>query len=168
VHVTWSAALAATAYTTGVSRPGGTWTWLPPRAALGATLTGLRSGRTYQVAVRARNGSIPGVSARVRVQVPRVGPVRHVTARARARRVMVSGRAVAYAQRYRFYTARVPSCRVRPATWRLRGRGLSRTAVHRSFEPGARWVRLVAVRDGVEGTLAHGSSRCISVSAPRR
>ena len=168
VHVTWSAAPAATAYSTGVSRPGGSWTWLPPRTALGATLTGLRSGRTYQVAVRARNGPIPGASALVRVHVPRVGPVRHVTTRVRARRVTVSGRAVAYAQRYRWYVARARSCAARPATWRLRAGGLTRPHVRRVLRPGAWWVRLVAVRDGVEGTLARGSSRCIRVPAPRR
>lgn len=167
VRVSWSPAPPATSYAVGVAGPGRVWSWLPPTSLTRARLTGLRSGGTYVIAVRPANGPLVGARAVVRVQVPRVAAVRHVTVRARARTLTVSGREVAYAQRYRLYVSRQRSCGTRPTTWHLRKVGLHRPWVRRVFAPGSWRVRLVAVRDGVPGTVAPGSSACARVPRHR-
>jgi lysophospholipase L1-like esterase len=170
VTLGWGATEQANAYelTYRVDRPGAPWIVDPRRlSAASAVVTGLRPGLSYAFVVRGVDDRLPGSwSTELSVNVPRVGPVRHVVGRLlHGGRVHSEGLSVADASSYALLSVETRSCTSRPGYGRFEVVAKDLVRPHTTFTRGSRnravWLRWRAAYGVYPGTLARSSTTCV-------
>ena len=162
----WTAVPGATSYAVQlapVDRPDA-WADAATVAGTSATVRGLANRAGYLFRVRGLRDSLAGAwSDPTPVAVPALGPVLRVKAIRTGHGVRTSGKPVAAATSYTLRVATADRCRTAPAAGRFRvsAKGLASPTRKLRIDARAVWVRWVAVRAGVEGDLAPGSTACV-------
>lgn len=168
VQASWSASAGAASYVVGLrdATRGEPWRTVAATTGTSWTTTGLVGGHRYELSVQAVDGLIGGATSTAAGSVPLLAPVTRVRARSPRRdSVRTTAAVVPYATAYRLLVAPARRCRRPPraAAFQVVGADSRQPAAVARTASGALWVRWYAVRSGVLGGLAGGSTVCTRV-----
>jgi lysophospholipase L1-like esterase len=168
--VSWPPVPGATSYAVQWRRADLAGAWSGTTTAAGSVVVGGLVGRAaYAFRVQAVRGDlVSDFSAEAQLSVPPVAAAAVLVLRRTGHGFRTRAARVPAATSYTLRVATAARCRRVPgdARFTIRAAGLVRPAKRLRSDARAVWVRWVAVRDGVEGSLAPESTRCVRL--PRR